>query len=147
MNQWVWRQWLASSQLVASHTATTTTTTSLHSLQPSRVLLTSVRWGIRQQGPNYPEKQKHYFIPLALFNPLFLPHWATSWSPQSNGRDRHADKQLSVMITASAPASVPRTLEDPALNGVWGRRVRGRELEPSLQRQGAFLWKPREKNL
>lgn len=76
----------------------------------------------------------------------FFPHRAISWSPQSNGRDRHADKQL-LCDDQSALASVPRTLEDAALNWVWERRVREREVEPSLERQGAFLWNPREKTL
>ena len=68
-----------------------------------------------------------------------------SWSPQSNGGHRHADKQL-LRDDGSALTSMPRALKEAALHWVWGKIVREDEVEPSLERQGEFLWDPRRKN-
>ena len=68
-----------------------------------------------------------------------------SWSPQSNGGHRHADKQL-LRDDGSALMSMPRALKEAALHWVWGKIVREDEVEPSLERQGEFLWDPRRKN-
>ena len=57
---------------------------------------------------------------------------------------RHADKQL-LHDDGSALVSMTRGLGQAGLSWGCGRRVRQGEVEPSLERYGAFFWNPRGK--